>query len=160
MNLTVYLSGEIHSDWREQIMTGIQSADLPVKVLSPVTDHPASDNVGVNILGAEELAEWKDHKAAKINRMRILLAIEQAEIVVVKFGDQYKQWNAAFEAGYAVAKGKMVFFTRFSLCKCCFTEACAYGGRLSRGPENNLCKFYKCSWESVTRTSFSDYRSI
>ena len=108
MNLTVYLSGEIHSDWREQIMTGIQSADLPVKVLSPVTDHPASDNVGVDILGAEELAEWKDHKAAKINRMRILLAIEQAEIVVVKFGDQYKQWNAAFEAGYAVAKGKML----------------------------------------------------
>ena len=106
MNLTVYLSGEIHSDWREQIMTGIQSADLPVKVLSPVTDHPASDNVGVDILGAEELAEWKDHKAAKINRMRILLAIEQAEIVVVKFGDQYKQWNAAFDAGYAAALGK------------------------------------------------------
>ncbi len=108
MDLTVYLSGEIHSDWRAQIMAGIQSAALPVQVLSPVTDHTASDNVGVDVLGVEDQAFWKDHKAAKINRMRILLAIEQADIVVVKFGDQYKQWNAAFEAGYAVAKGKML----------------------------------------------------
>jgi YtoQ family protein len=108
MDLTVYLSGEIHSDWRDRIMEGVQSADLPLKVLSPVTDHAASDNVGVEILGVEDQTFWKDHKAAKINRMRILLAIDQADIVVVKFGDQYKQWNAAFEAGYAVAKGKMV----------------------------------------------------
>jgi YtoQ family protein len=108
MDLTVYLSGEIHSDWRDRIMEGVQSADLPLNVLSPVTDHAASDNVGVEILGVEDQTFWKDHKAAKINRMRILLAIDQADIVVVKFGDQYKQWNAAFEAGYAVAKGKMV----------------------------------------------------
>jgi len=106
MELTVYLSGEIHSSWREEIAAGIQANDLPIKVLAPVTDHDASDNVGVNILGAEEKNFWKDHKAAKISSIRIKTAIEKADVVVVKFGDKYKQWNAAFEAGYAVAKGK------------------------------------------------------
>ncbi|MDX1521410.1 MAG: YtoQ family protein [Anaerolineae bacterium] len=106
MHLTIYLSGEIHSDWRDQIRQGIQANDLPIDVLAPVTDHDASDNVGVNILGPEDKKFWKDHKAAKISAMRIKTAIEKADVVVVKFGDKYKQWNAAFEAGYAVAKGK------------------------------------------------------
>lgn len=106
MQLTIYLSGEIHSDWREQIVQGIEAHDLSIEVLSPVTEHEASDDVGVAILGDEEKKFWKDHKAAKINRLRIGTSIEQADIVVVKFGDQYKQWNAAFEAGYAVAMGK------------------------------------------------------
>lgn len=104
MHVTVYLSGEIHSDWREQIINGVQ--DLPVEVLTPVVTHDASDNVGVEILGAEDKPFWKDHKAAKINSTRIKTAIEKADIVVVKFGEKYRQWNAAFEAGYAVAKGK------------------------------------------------------
>lgn len=108
MNLTVYLAGEIHSDWREQITAGITSADLPVETLSPVTDHGASDDVGADILGGEEKSFWKDHKSAKINRMRIMTAIERADVVVVKFGDKYRQWNAAFEAGIAIAKGKML----------------------------------------------------
>ncbi len=106
MELTVYLSGEIHSDWRDQIINGIAEKNLPIKVLMPVVTHDASDNVGVNILGMEEKGFWKDHKAAKINSVRIKTAIEKADVVVVKFGDQYRQWNAAFEAGYAVAKGK------------------------------------------------------
>jgi YtoQ family protein len=106
MKLTIYLSGEIHSDWREQIAVGIQNNDLPITILSPITDHDASDNVGSNILGPEDKSFWKDHKAAKINSIRIKTAIERADLVVVKFGDKYRQWNAAFEAGYAVAKGK------------------------------------------------------
>ena len=106
MELIVYLSGEIHSDWREQITTGVEQQNLPITVLSPVTTHSASDNVGVDILGAEDKPFWKDHKAAKINSVRIKTAIEEADVVVVKFGDKYRQWNAAFEAGYAVAKGR------------------------------------------------------
>ena len=105
MELIVYLSGEIHSDWREEIEDGIEERDLPITILSPITDHDASDNVGVNILGPEDDAFWKDHKAARINSIRMRSAIEQADVVVVKFGDKYRQWNAAFEAGYAVAKG-------------------------------------------------------
>jgi YtoQ family protein len=108
MELKVYLSGEIHSDWREQIKQAIKAADLPVEVLTPVTDHAASDNVGEAILGEEQSSFWKDHKAAKINSIRIKTYIETADLVVVKFGEQYKQWNAAFDAGYAVAKGKPV----------------------------------------------------
>jgi len=106
MNTTVYLSGEIHSDWRSEIIHGIRAANLAIDVLTPVTDHAASDNVGEDILGKEDSAIWKDHKAAKINSIRIRNGIEKSDIVVVKFGDKYRQWNAAFDAGYAVAKGK------------------------------------------------------
>jgi YtoQ family protein len=104
--LKVYLSGEIHSDWREQIKTAIRFADVQVEVLTPVTDHDASDNVGEAILGEEQSSFWKDHKSAKINAIRTRTFIDKADIVVVKFGDRYKQWNAAFDAGYAIAKGK------------------------------------------------------
>lgn len=106
MELTIFLSGEIHSNWRDEIQEGLIKKGLPISVLSPITDHEASDNIGVNVLGAEEKSFWKDHKAAKINSIRIHNGIEQADVVVVKFGEKYKQWNAAFDAGYAVALGK------------------------------------------------------
>ncbi len=108
MHLTVYLSGEIHSNWREEIVAGIEANSLPIDIINPITDHPASDEVGVAILGAEDDPFWKDHKAAKINSMRIRTGIEKADVVVVKFGEKYRQWNAAFDAGYAAAKGKLL----------------------------------------------------
>ena len=108
MNWKIYLSGEIHSDWRERIAQGVNENELPVSLLSPVTDHASSDDCGDRILGAEEDAFWKDHKAAKINSIRIRKLIEDADIVVVRFGEKYKQWNAAFDAGYAAALGKSV----------------------------------------------------
>ncbi len=100
----VYLSGEIHSDWREQIKRG--AADLPVSFSEPVTDHSASDDCGVQILGPEDKAFWKDHKGAQLNAIRTRTLIGQADVVVVRFGEQYKQWNAAFDAGFAAASGK------------------------------------------------------
>ena len=106
MNLIVYLSGEIHTDWREQIVTGIDAENLPIEVLAPVTDHPASDDVGVSILGVEDKPFWKDHKGGKINAIRTRTMIEKSDVVVVRFGEKYKQWNAAFDAGYAAALGK------------------------------------------------------
>jgi len=105
MELTVYLAGEIHSNWRDEILEGAEMEGLPIEFLSPVTDHDASDNVGVGILGSEENDFWKDHKGAKINAIRTRTAIEQADVVVVKFGEKYRQWNAAFDAGYAAALG-------------------------------------------------------
>ena len=101
---SVYLSGEIHTDWRERIQEGVTALGLPVEFSAPVTDHASSDDVG-DILGAEEQAFWKDNKSAKINGIRTKTLIEQADIVVVRFGDKYKQWNAAFDAGYAAALG-------------------------------------------------------
>ena len=104
MGLTLYLSGEIHTDWREQIIAGC--ADMDVEFTAPVTDHAASDDCGVAILGAEPDKFWHDHKGAKINAIRTRKAISDADIVVVRFGEKYKQWNAAFDAGYAAALGK------------------------------------------------------
>lgn len=104
MTLKVYLSGEIHTDWRDQIETA--AAGLDVTFSAPVTDHAASDDCGVAILGAEPNKFWHDHKGAKINAIRTRRAIEQADIVVVRFGDKYRQWNAAFDAGFAAALGK------------------------------------------------------
>lgn len=100
----VYLSGEIHSDWREEVAQG--ASDLPVVFSAPVTDHAASDECGVRILGAEEKAFWKDRKGAQLNAIRTRTLIEAADVVVVRFGEQYRQWNAAFDAGFAAALGK------------------------------------------------------
>ncbi|MGF1476731.1 MAG: YtoQ family protein [Geminicoccaceae bacterium] len=103
---TVYLSGEIHTDWRERIATAVKQADMPVVLTAPVTDHGASDDCGVRILGAENDPFWHDHKGGKMNAIRTRTLIGAADIVVVRFGERYKQWNAAFDAGYAVALGK------------------------------------------------------
>lgn len=108
MTMKVYLSGEIHSNWREEIAEGIQAAGLAVELTAPVTDHAASDDCGVAILGEEDSAFWKDHKGAKINAIRTRKAIGDADVVVVRFGEKYRQWNAAFDAGYAAALGKSV----------------------------------------------------
>lgn len=105
MTWTVYLSGEIHTDWREQIETGAREKGLPVMFTAPVTDHAASDDCGVAILGAEPNKFWHDHKGAKLNAIRTRTLMEQADIVVVRFGEKYKQWNAAFDAGMAAALG-------------------------------------------------------
>jgi YtoQ family protein len=104
MTLQVYLSGEIHTDWREQILQGAEGLDVVFD--APVTDHAASDDCGVAILGAEEDKFWHDRKGALVNGIRTRRGIEQADVVVVRFGEKYKQWNAAFDAGMAAALGK------------------------------------------------------
>ena len=104
MTLNVYLAGEIHSDWRAEIMAGC--ADLDIIFTAPVTDHDASDDCGVRILGPEPSKFWHDHKGAQMNAIRTRHAIGAADIVVVRFGEKYRQWNAAFDAGQAAALGK------------------------------------------------------
>ena len=104
MHLKVYLSGEIHTDWREEITQSC--TDKEITFMSPITIHESSDDCGVAILGDEPSKFWHDHKGAKINAIRTRKGIEDADIVVVCFGEKYKQWNAAFDAGYAAALGK------------------------------------------------------
>ena len=105
MTWMVYLSGEIHTDWREQIQQGAEAAGLPVEFVAPVTDHDASDAAG-DVLGAEEKSFWRDHQSAKVNAIRTKTLIEHCDLAVIRFGDKYKQWNAAFDAGYCAALGK------------------------------------------------------
>jgi YtoQ family protein len=104
----VYLAGEIHSDWRERIEAGTREAGLPVEFSAPVTDHAASDDAGAGTLGEESEAFWRDHKGAGVNAIRTQTLIRAADLVVVRFGDKYRQWNAAFDAGFAAALGKPV----------------------------------------------------
>ena len=103
---TVHLSGEIHSDWREVVQRGAQEAGLDVAFTAPVTDHAASDDCGDAILGPAPDAFWRDHLGAGVNAIRTKTLLERADVVVVRFGEQYRQWNAAFDAGYAAALGK------------------------------------------------------
>lgn len=106
--LKVYLSGEIHSNWRDEIIQLCNKENLNVNFSSPTTNHEHSDNCGVDILGVEEKRFWKDHKGAKINSIKIKKAIHESDLIVVKFGNKYKQWNAAFDAGFASALNKSI----------------------------------------------------
>ena len=106
--LNIYLSGEIHSDWRQEIINLCNKENLEISFSSPITNHEASDNCGVQILGNEEKKFWKDNKGANINSIKTRKSIKDCDIVVVKFGEKYKQWNAAFDAGYAAALNKSI----------------------------------------------------
>lgn len=101
----VYLSGEIHTDWRQQIMQGATDLSLPIVFSSAVTNHEASDAAG-DVLGEEAENFWRDHKSSKVNSIRTQTLIGQCDIAIIRFGDKYKQWNAAFDAGYCAASGK------------------------------------------------------
>lgn len=104
MSFNVYLSGEIHTSWREEIQQGAETLGLDITFTSAVTDHDASDAAGDH-LGAQENSFWRDHQSAKVNAIRTKTLIEKSDLVVVRFGDKFKQWNAAFDAGYCAALG-------------------------------------------------------
>ena len=104
--LNVYLSGEIHTNWRDEIINKCKDLNLNITFYSPVTDHGLSDDVGIKILGNEEKKIWHDNKSAKINAIKTRSSIKKSDIIIVRFGDKYKQWNAAFDAGYAAALSK------------------------------------------------------
>ena len=104
--LKVYLSGEIHTNWRDEIINKCKDLNLDITFYSPVTDHGLSDDVGIKILGNEEKKFWHDNKSAKINAIKTRSSIKKSDIVIVRFGEKYKQWNAAFDAGYAAALSK------------------------------------------------------
>jgi len=105
MDWNVYLSGEIHSDWRQRLTDGARALGLPVVFTSAVTDHSASDAAG-DLLGAEKDSFWRDHKSSKVNAIRTRTLLAKCDIAVIRFGEKYRQWNAAFDAGYCAALGK------------------------------------------------------
>ncbi|WP_372844929.1 YtoQ family protein [Psychrobacter sp.] len=105
MNWNVYLSGEIHTDWRQKIMQGAKAQGLDITFTSAVTEHEASDAAG-DVLGKEDNGFWRDHKSSKVNAIRTKNMIQKCDIAIIRFGDKYKQWNAAFDAGYCAALGK------------------------------------------------------
>jgi len=104
MKLKVYLSGEIHTDWRQRIKEGCKAHNLSIEFTSAVTDHAASDAAG-DVLGEESSRFWRDHKSAKVNAIRTKTLLKSCDVAIVRFGDKYKQWNAAFDAGFCAALG-------------------------------------------------------
>ncbi len=105
MNWNVYLSGEIHTDWRQKIMQGAKEQSLDITFTSAVTEHEASDAAG-DVLGKNDNGFWRDHQSSKVNAIRTKNMIQKCDIAIIRFGDKYKQWNAAFDAGYCAALGK------------------------------------------------------
>ena len=105
MNWNVYLSGEIHTDWRQKIMQGAKDQGLDITFTSAVTEHEASDAAG-DVLGKNDNGFWRDHQSSKVNAIRTKNMIQKCDIAIIRFGDKYKQWNAAFDAGYCAALGK------------------------------------------------------
>ena len=102
---TIYLAGEIHTNWRKQIIEQCTLLGLPITFCSACTDHDISDAAGDH-LAATEQPFWRDHQSAKVNAMRIRGLIQRSDFAIIRFGSRYKQWNAAFDAGYCAALGK------------------------------------------------------
>jgi YtoQ family protein len=102
MTYRIYLSGEIHSNWRHNIISGCQKKNLDVEFFSAVTDHESSDAAG-DCLGSEDNQFWRDHKSSKVNAIRIQTLIKNSDLAIIRFGPKYKQWNAAFDAGFCAA---------------------------------------------------------
>jgi len=134
MTWTVYLSGEIHSDWRDQIIDGASKLDLPVKFTSAVTDHEASDAAG-DMLGPQVSGYWRDHKSSKVNSIRSKNLLEKCDVAIVRFGDKYKQWNAAFDAGYAAALNKPLIILHADEHDHALKEVDAAANATARSPE-------------------------
>ncbi|MBT8472407.1 MAG: YtoQ family protein [Marinicaulis sp.] len=105
MRWRVYLSGEIHTDWRDQIVTGAVGNDLDIEFTSANIHHESSDAAG-DVLGRPDDDFWRDHQSAKINSIRTRTLIKNCDIAVIRFGEKYKQWNAAFDAGQCAALQK------------------------------------------------------
>ena len=90
------------------IADGVEKKNLPVQLSSPNTSHEDSDDCGAIILGMEEERHNWDKIGASMNGIRTKTLLSEADVVVVRFGEKYRQWNAAFDAGYAAALGKPI----------------------------------------------------
>lgn len=112
MKLTVYLAGEIHTDWREQFQDLATENNLPLEFVSPQTNHDRSDNIGEEILGTQPSPLYKDEAASMINNFRTQVMLEKSDIVVALFGEEYRQWNTAMDASTAIAKNKPTIIIR------------------------------------------------
>ncbi|MYL41474.1 YtoQ family protein [Virgibacillus salexigens] len=112
MELTVYLAGQIHDDWRETIKQLAQEKGLPLTFVAPQTNHDRSDNIGEAILGNQPSKVYKDEAASKINNFRTQVLMEKADIVIALFGEKYKQWNTAMDASQAISLNKPTIIVR------------------------------------------------
>ena len=112
MRLTVYLAGQIHDDWRDQLRQQAEERGIAVDFVGPQDEHDLSDGIGEQILGEQKSARWRDELASQVNNLRTRLLMQRADAVVVQFGEKFRQWNAAMDAGIAIALGKPLIVVR------------------------------------------------
>jgi YtoQ family protein len=102
----VYLAGEIHTAWREEVRAGLDSVGVDVTLVAPVTDHEASDACGTRIFGGQGARFWDDQAGAGVNAVRTRTLLERSDVVLVRFSAAFGEWNGALDAGRALALGK------------------------------------------------------
>lgn len=112
MDLTVYLAGEIHSSWRDEIENLSKEKGLPLTFVSPQTNHDLSDDIGEQVLGEQPGKYYRDDAASSINNLRTQVLMNKADVVIALFGEEYKQWNTAMDASAAVSSGKPLIIIR------------------------------------------------
>lgn len=105
MNLTVYLAGQIHDDWRNDLEKKAKEKGLPLQFVSPQTNHDRSDSVGEDILGEQPGNVYRDDAASSINNLRTTVLMNKSDLVIALFGEKYKQWNTAMDAATAINQG-------------------------------------------------------
>ena len=110
--ITIYLAGEVHSAWRDDLRNLMSDRDLPVRFVGPQEEHDRSDDVGEDILGPQPSARFRDFAGASVNTLRTRVLLRQSDLAVAFFGDKYRQWNTAADAGAAVAVGIPLLLVR------------------------------------------------
>lgn len=93
MELVVYLAGQIHDNWRDEVAKKAKERNLPLVFVGPQTDHDRSDNIGEEILGEQPGKLYRDDAASSINNFRTQVLMQKADIVIALFGEKYRQWN-------------------------------------------------------------------
>lgn len=111
-DLTIYLAGEIHSTWREELRRLVEQRNLPVRFVGPQEAHDRSDAVGEDILGEQDTPRYRDLMSAGVNTLRTRVLLRRSDLVVAYFGEKYRQWNTAADAGAAVASGVPLLLVR------------------------------------------------
>ncbi|KYD08652.1 YtoQ family protein [Heyndrickxia sporothermodurans] len=112
MELTVYLAGQIHDDWREQLIQKAKEKKLPLHFVSPQTNHDKSDDIGEEILGEQPNQFFRDDAASSINNLRTQVLMQKSDVVIALFGEKYKQWNTAMDASAAITMNKPTIIVR------------------------------------------------
>ncbi|MFB4163067.1 YtoQ family protein [Alteribacillus sp. JSM 102045] len=112
MELNVYLAGQIHDDWREEIRQKAEEMHLPLNFTGPMENHDRSDSIGEEVIGQQPDNVLKDEAASSLNNLRTQILLQKADVVIALFGEKYKQWNTAMDAGSAIALGKPLILIR------------------------------------------------
>ncbi|MBM7572829.1 YtoQ family protein [Aquibacillus albus] len=112
MELTVYLAGQIHDDWREQVKNIAKEKNLPIQFVGPQENHSLSDDIGERVIGEQPSNLYKDDAASAINNLRTEVLLKKSDVVIALFGEKYKQWNTAMDAATALALNKPTILIR------------------------------------------------